>query len=260
MNFVRSATQRSASAVKKVIVSASVIALLAGVLALTGDAWSQQGKEGASGAAAATNIPHKVGLIDMAFVFKNYKKFESLREDLKVEIASSEEQAKEMQKEIVEYQQKLKDLKEGGAEYTKLEQQAVKKAAEFENFRRRTAKERLDMILQANSDLLRDLLPIVDDMDRALKVLEQSEQKELIDSPFAEGVKLVRNKMHQTLERKGLKAFDAAGKPFDPDRHEAITQIPAPTEELKGCVVDEIEKGYTLGDRVLRFAKVVVGI
>jgi len=132
--------------------------------------------------------------------------------------------------------------------------------AEFENFRRRTAKERLDMILQANSDLLRDLLPIVDDMDRALKVLEQSEQKELIDSPFAEGVKLVRNKMHQTLERKGLKAFDAAGKPFDPDRHEAITQIPAPTEELKGCVVDEIEKGYTLGDRVLRFAKVVVGI
>ena len=126
---------------KKVIVSASVIALLAGVLALTGDAWSQQGKEGASGAAAATNIPHKVGLIDMAFVFKNYKKFESLREDLKVEIASSEEQAKEMQKEIVEYQQKLKELKEGGAEYTKLEQQAVKKAADFENFRRQMSRE-----------------------------------------------------------------------------------------------------------------------
>ena len=127
---------------KKVIVSVSVIALLAGVLALTGDAWSQQGKkEDSAAAAAATNIPHKVGLIDMAFVFKNYKKFETLREDLKVEIAQSEEQAKEMQKEIVEYQQKLKDLKEGGAEYTKLEQQAVKKAAEFENFRRQMSRE-----------------------------------------------------------------------------------------------------------------------
>jgi Skp family chaperone for outer membrane proteins len=139
-NFVRSATQRSASAVKKVIVSVSVIALLAGVLALTGDAWSQQGKK-EEAAAAATNIPHKVGLIDMAYVFKNYKKFETLREDLKVEIAQSEETAKEMQKEIVEFQQKLKDLKEGGAEYTKLEQQAVKKAAEFENFRRQMSRE-----------------------------------------------------------------------------------------------------------------------
>ena len=106
MISVRSATQRSASAVKKVIVSASVIALLAGVLALTGDAWSQNKEP----AAAATNIPHKVGLIDMAYVFKNYKKFESLREDLKVEISESEEKAKEMQKGIVELQQKMKGL------------------------------------------------------------------------------------------------------------------------------------------------------
>ena len=127
---------------KKVIVSASVIALLAGVLALTGNAWSQQGKEKEPVAAAtATNIPHKVGLIDMEFVFKNYKKFETLREDLKVEITQSEDQAKDMQKEIVELQQKLKELKEGGAEYTKLEQLAVKKAAEFENFRRQMSRE-----------------------------------------------------------------------------------------------------------------------
>lgn len=127
---------------KKFIVSASVVALLAGVLALTGDAWSQQAKEKET-AAAAANIPHKVGLIDMAYVFKNYKKFEVLREDLKVRIAESEEQAKEMQKEIVELQQKMKDpsLKEGGADYTKLEQQAVKKAADFENFRRQMSRE-----------------------------------------------------------------------------------------------------------------------
>jgi Skp family chaperone for outer membrane proteins len=137
MISVRSATQRSASAVKKVIVSASVIALLAGVLALTGDAWSQNKEP----AAAATNIPHKVGLIDMAYVFKNYKKFESLREDLKVEISESEEKAKEMQKGIVDLQQKMKGLVEGAPEYSKYEQQAVKQAAEFENFRRQMSRE-----------------------------------------------------------------------------------------------------------------------
>jgi Skp family chaperone for outer membrane proteins len=126
--------------VKKFIVSASVIALLAGVLALTGNAWSQQGKEKEP---APANIPHKVGLIDMAYVFKNYKKFEMLREDLKFEIGKSEETAKAMQQEIVELQQKMKDptLKEGGADYTKLEQQAVAKAAEFENFRRQMSRE-----------------------------------------------------------------------------------------------------------------------
>jgi len=132
--------------------------------------------------------------------------------------------------------------------------------AEFENFRRRTAKERLEMVVQANSDLLRDLLPVVDDMDRALKVLEAAEDAALTESPFAEGIKLVRHKLHLALERKGLKPFAATGQPFDPDRHEAITQIPAPTDALKGCVVDEIEKGYNLGDKVLRFARVVVGI
>ena len=126
---------------KKTIVSASVIALLAGVLALTGDAWSQQGGRDAAPAAAAPNIPHKVGLIDMAFVFKNYKKFESLREDLKLEIAASEEKAKMMQKDTAELQQQLKQFQEGSAEYTKVEKQLVNKAAEFENFRRQMSRE-----------------------------------------------------------------------------------------------------------------------
>jgi outer membrane protein len=122
--------------VKKVIVSASVIALLAGVLALTGDAWSQQGKK-----EDAPSIPHKVGLIDMAFVFKNYKKFETLREDLKVEIAESEEKAKGMQKETAELQQQMKSFQEGSVEYTKVEKQLVQKAADFENFRRQMSRE-----------------------------------------------------------------------------------------------------------------------
>ncbi len=122
---------------KKVIVSASAIALLAGVLALSGDAWSQQ----ANRKEDAASIPHKVGLIDMAFVFKNYKKFETLREDLKVEIAESEEKAKNMQKETAELQQQLKAFTEGSAEYTKVEKQLVQKAADFENFRRQMSRE-----------------------------------------------------------------------------------------------------------------------
>ena len=124
---------------KKLIVSASVIALLAGVLALTGDAFSQQKDRKRPGATAA-NIPHKVGLIDMAYVFKNYKKFESLREELKVEIAESEDKAKSMQKEIAEGQQQLKTYMEGSTEYTKVEKQLVQKAADFENFRRQMSR------------------------------------------------------------------------------------------------------------------------
>jgi outer membrane protein len=125
--------------VKKLIVSASVIALFAGVLTLTKDAFSQQGKDPA--AAAAPAIPHKVGLIDMAYVFKNYKKFEALREDLKAEIAESEEQAKKMQKDNAELQQQLKQFQEGSPEYTKYEKQLVQKAADFENFRRQMSRE-----------------------------------------------------------------------------------------------------------------------
>ena len=120
---------------KKVIVSASAIALLAGVLSLTRDALSQQEK------AIAPNVPHKVGLIDMAYVFKHYKKFETLREDLKVEIATSEEKAKMMQQETQTLQAQLKTFAEGSTEYAKIEKQLVQKAADFEGFRRQMSRE-----------------------------------------------------------------------------------------------------------------------
>ena len=121
---------------KKVIVSASAIALLAGVLSLTRDAWSEPGKE-----PAAANTPHKVALIDMAYVFKNYKKFETLREDLKLEIAASEEKAKMTQQETAALQAELKTFQEGSPEYTKTEKKLVQKAAEFEGFRREKSRE-----------------------------------------------------------------------------------------------------------------------
>jgi len=138
---IPSATQRSAFAVKRTIFGAFALALLAGVLTLSGNAWSQNKEAAPAAAAASNNAPHKVGLIDMAHVFKNYKKFESLREELKEEISASEEKAKLMQAELGEMQKTMKGLAEGGPEFTKAEQVIVKKAAEFETFRRSASRD-----------------------------------------------------------------------------------------------------------------------
>lgn len=143
---------------KKVIVSASAVAMLAGVLLLTRDALSQQG---ADRAAASDQTPHKVGLIDMAYVFKNYKKFETLREDLKTEIAASEEKAKATQQETAAMQQKLKDLKEGSPEYQRVEKQLVSAAADFESFRREKSREFLKKESQIYSQIYHEVEDVV---------------------------------------------------------------------------------------------------
>jgi molecular chaperone GrpE len=125
--------------------------------------------------------------------------------------------------------------------------------SEFENFRRRTAKEKLEMIQSANEQLLKSLLPVADDFDRAEKSLKEKNDKDL------EGVFLIQNKFKKTLEQYGVKIMDVkSGSDFNADFHEAITQVPA-DEKLKGKVVDVIESGYLLNDKVIRFAKVVVG-
>ena len=143
---------------KKVIVSAFAVALLAGVLSLSRDALSQNGpaKE------PVATIPHKVGLIDMAFVFKNYKKFENRREELKTEIAGSEDQAKELQKGMVDLQAKLKQFGEGTAEFTKIEKQYVQQAADFENFRRSMSREFLKKESQIYLEVYNDVSKMVE--------------------------------------------------------------------------------------------------
>jgi molecular chaperone GrpE len=129
--------------------------------------------------------------------------------------------------------------------------------SEFENFRRRTAKEKLDLISTANEDLMTALIPVMDDFERANKSIEK-EDSDL--KSVREGLDLVFHKFKKTLEQKGLKAMEAGeGSSFDPDFHEAITQIPAPSKKLKGKIVDVIEKGYMLKDKVIRYAKVVIG-
>lgn len=128
--------------------------------------------------------------------------------------------------------------------------------AEFENFRRRTAKERLDLTKTANEKLLSDLIPVVDDFERSMKAFQDHEEA----APVYEGIKLVHNKFTKVLEQQGLKSMDVkTGDVFDAEYHEAIAQTPAPDESLKGKIVDVIEQGYFLGEKVLRYAKVVTG-
>jgi molecular chaperone GrpE len=127
--------------------------------------------------------------------------------------------------------------------------------AEFDNFRRRTAKENLEMRQTAGRDVITSLLDVLDDTDRAEKQLQKTGDI----AQIKEGVQLVFDKLRKTLQSKGLKPMESINTPFDVEKHEAITEIPAPDEKLKGKVVDDVQKGYYLNDKIIRFAKVVVG-
>jgi molecular chaperone GrpE len=128
-------------------------------------------------------------------------------------------------------------------------------AAEFDNFRRRTAKERIELTQTAGKDIIQSLLVVLDDMDRAAKQLENTEDIKSI----REGVSLVFNKLKNAMQQRGLKVMEAQGQEFNPDIHEAITEIPAPNDKMIGKVMDVVEPGYYLGDKLIRHAKVVVG-
>ncbi|MEN9699519.1 MAG: nucleotide exchange factor GrpE [Bacteroidota bacterium] len=131
----------------------------------------------------------------------------------------------------------------------------VRLYAEFDNYRKRTNQEKVELIASANASLLRDLLATLDDFDRAIANNEAVEDAAVLK----EGFQLIYTKFKHTLLQKGLKEMEAKGTTFDSDMHEAIANIPAPEEALKGKVIDDVEKGYYLHDKVLRFAKVVVG-
>ena len=127
--------------------------------------------------------------------------------------------------------------------------------AEFENYKKRTSKERMDLFKTAGQEVIVSLLPVMDDFDRAMKELSKSDDKEMF-----KGIELIRNKFSETLKNKGLTEVEAKqGDTFDAEKHDAITQIPAPSKKLKGKVIDVIEKGYKLGDKIIRHPKVVVG-
>lgn len=127
--------------------------------------------------------------------------------------------------------------------------------ADFDNFKKRNAKERLELILTASKDVIKELLPVIDDFERALKAAETASDVAAVK----EGMSLIYHKLIRNLEGKGLKAIEAKGNDFNVELHEAITEIPAPAPEMAGKVIDEVEKGYYLNDKIIRFAKVVVG-
>lgn len=155
----------------------------------------------------------------------------------------------EVPAEEISAEDKLKE------EVSKEKDKFLRLFAEFENYKKRTSKERLDLFKTANQEVLQALLPVLDDFDRALVEIAKSEDEGLV-----KGVELIHNKLKDTLFSKGLELVDVkAGDTFDADFAEAITQIPAPTENLKGKIVDIIEKGYRLGDKIIRFPKVILG-
>ena len=151
--------------------------------------------------------------------------------------------------------EELDEVSQLKAELDEQKDKYLRAYAEFENFKKRTRREKLDMLSTAARDTLSAMLPVMDDFDRARKAAESDETKE----GFSEGVELVYNKFVGILSSKGLKAMESTGEAFDPELHEAIAEIPAPSEEMKGKIIDTTEKGYFLNDKIIRHAKVVVG-
>ena len=147
-----------------------------------------------------------------------------------------------------------KALEEEKAKFAELNDKHLRLQAEFDNFRKRTAKEKLDLTVTASENVIKDILPVFDDFERALQNMEKNGNEADL-----QGVTLIFNKLKDTLKKKGLEEIDAMNAEFNTDEHEALTMIPAPEEDKKGKVLDVIQKGYKLNGKVIRFARVVVG-
>lgn len=150
-----------------------------------------------------------------------------------------------LHQEMAEIQQQHAELKD---KYMRL-------LADFDNYKKRTIKEKIDFMRTAAEDTMSALLPVLDDFDRAKKIADDENSTE----QFSEGVSLVYNKIHSVLKQRGLEPMETNGEAFDAEFHEALTEIPAPSEDMKGKIIDTIERGYILKDKIIRHAKVVVG-
>lgn len=185
-------------------------------------------------------------------------KKESIESEINEEVKETKEKKKPKKKSILGRSKKDKSkekIAELEAELAEQKDKFLRVFAEFENFRKRTNKERIELIATAGQSTMKAILPVLDDFDRA----KQSAEDENSTEPFSEGVILVYNKLNSVLQAKGLKAMETTGEEFNPEHHEAVTEIPAPSEDMKGKVIDTIERGYYLNDKIIRFPKVVVG-
>jgi len=173
------------------------------------------------------------------------EKVETDQENKSAEESTSKDAASEAPSETEVLQKENQELRD---KYLRL-------YAEFDNYKKRTLKEKVDLMKTASADIIKNLLPVLDDFDRAKKNADDENTTE----EFSDGVMLVYNKLYNTLKNKGLQPMESEGEAFDPDFHEAITEIPAPSDEMKGKIIDTVEKGYLLNDAIIRHAKVVVG-
>lgn len=179
-----------------------------------------------------------------------------VEEPVKQEEAKKELEQEETAKEA-EAEEKEEPKKEPTAEekLAELQDRYLRLSAEYDNFRKRSLKEKIDLQKSANQNLLETILPVADDFDRAMQSVDEAKDIKAVK----EGLKLISGKFKGFLSQQGVKEIEAVNKEFDTDLHEAITKIPAPSKKLKGKVVDVVQKGYFLNDKVLRFSKVVIG-
>ncbi|WP_242916360.1 nucleotide exchange factor GrpE [Pontibacter liquoris] len=185
---------------------------------------------------------------------KNNQAQEEIQENAANAATPQEEQTLNQQEETDETEATPTDT--AAAELAEMKDKYIRLMAEFENFRRRTAKERIDLSKTATQELMGDLLPVLDDMERARQALGSTKEVDVL----AQGLDLVFHKLKHVTQQKGLKPIEVqVGDNFDSDLQEAVTQAPAPSDDLKGKVIDIIEKGYTLNDKVIRFSKVIIG-
>lgn len=152
---------------------------------------------------------------------------------------------------IEKQEEKVENFEE---KFNELNDKYLRLYSEYDNYRKRTANEKVELIKTAAENTILALLPVIDDFERALPTMENAE-----DKTHYEGIMLIYNKLKHTLEQKGLEEIKAVGEPFNTDEHEALTQIPAPSEDMKDKVIDVVQKGYKLNGKVIRYARVVVG-
>ncbi|WP_239653737.1 nucleotide exchange factor GrpE [Barnesiella sp. CU968] len=175
-----------------------------------------------------------------------------ITEDVNPTVSENEEAGETVAEEAVSLAEENEKLK---ADLDKEKKEYLFLMAEFDNFRKRTLKEKSELIKNAGESAFKGLLPIVDDFERALKATENSDDA----SSVREGMELIYKKLKKYMEQNGVKEMDPEDREFDADKHEAISAVPVPDESLKGKILDTVEKGYTINDKVLRHAKVVVG-
>jgi len=184
---------------------------------------------------------------------------EFVETDKKIDIEKMSEENEQTSEKMSENStEKIVDtdpLVEMTIKYEQINDKYIRLAAEFDNYRKRTLKEKMELTKTAGEDIILNILPVIDNFERAMKAIKIAKEIE----PIKEGIDLIYNKFNEFLAQRGVKEIDAIEKELDTDLHDAITKIPAPTENLKGKIVDVVEKGYTLKDKVIRFAKVVVG-